>query len=243
MKSLLAGIVMSATLLAQSSAQAPKAAPAKPAGAASPATRTALLHPALLKAKAPDEFQVKFTTSVGDFVVDVHRAWAPLGADRFYNLVKNGYFTNAAFFRVIPRFVVQFGLNPSAAVNHAWHDARIQDDPVTHTNKKGSIVFATSGPNTRTTQLFINYVDNPRLDGMGFAPFGEVTEGMEIVEKIFPGYTERPDQQQITDEGDAYLTKNFPEIDRIKTARIVPPTPAAAPAKVASKPAAKPASN
>jgi peptidyl-prolyl cis-trans isomerase A (cyclophilin A) len=235
MRSLLTGIALSMVMLARASAQAPKPAPAHSGTAAA---RPSLLHPATLHAKAPAVFQAKFTTTVGDFVVEVHRDWAPLGADRFYNLVRNGYFTNAAFFRVIPRFVVQFGLNANPAVNRAWHDAKMQDDPVTQSNKKGTIVFASAGPNTRTTQLFINYVDNARLDGMGFAPFGSVVDGMDVVEKIFPGYTERPDQDAITDQGDAYLVKNFPEIDRIKLARVLPPTPAAG---AAAKPAAKPA--
>ena len=143
-------------------------------------------------AKAPAVFKAKFTTTAGDFVVEVHRDWAPLGADRFYNLVRYGYFTNAAFFRVVPGFVVQFGLSANPAVNKVWHDAKIQDDPVMQSNKRGSLVFATAGPNTRTTQLFINYADNARLDGMGFAPFGTVVEGMDVVDKIFPGYGEKP---------------------------------------------------
>ena len=244
MRVIVSGMVLLVALAAQGSAQAPKSTPAtsKAHGTATGAARPSLLRPASLHAKAPAVFQAKFTTTVGDFVVEVHRDWAPLGADRFYNLVRYGFFTNAAFFRVVPRFVVQFGLNASPAVNHAWKDARIQDDPVAQSNKRGTIVFATSGPNTRTTQLFINYVDNTRLDQMGFAPFGTVVQGMDVVEKIFPGYTERPDQEMITNQGDAYLVKNFPEIDRIKTARIVPPAPpAGAPAKATPGTVAKPA--
>jgi peptidyl-prolyl cis-trans isomerase A (cyclophilin A) len=183
-----------------------------------------------LHAKAPEVFKAQFTTTRGDFVVEVHRASAPLGADRFYNLVKNGYFTNAAFFRVVPGFIVQFGLNANPAVNKVWMNANIKDDPVMGSNKRGTLVFATAGPNTRTTQLFINFGDNAGLDRQGFAPFGTVTEGMDVVDKIYPGYGERPDQQRITEEGKAYLDKNFPMLDSIKAAKILPAEPAAAPA-------------
>jgi peptidyl-prolyl cis-trans isomerase A (cyclophilin A) len=188
--------------------------------------RPSLLRPASLNAKAPAEFKVAFSTTCGDFVVQVHRDWAPLGADRFYNLVRNGFFTNAAFFRVIPNFVAQFGLSANPAVSKAWRDARIQDDPVKQSNKRATLVFAMAGPNTRTTQFFLNFKDNTRLDGMGFAPFGEVVEGMENVDKIYPGYGESPQQDLITEQGDAYLTKNFRELDKIKLAHIVPATPA-----------------
>ncbi len=183
MKALLSILPLCAILLAPmpSPAQAtgthPKAAPPKPAAASSTAS---LLHPALLNAKAPADFKVEFTTTAGDFVVEVHRDWAPLGTDRFYNLVRHGFFTNASFFRVVPNFVVQFGLNASPAVNKVWDDAKIQDDPVKQTNSRGRLVFATAGPGTRTTQLFINFGDNGRLDGMGFAPFGEVIDGMDV---------------------------------------------------------------
>jgi peptidyl-prolyl cis-trans isomerase A (cyclophilin A) len=183
-----------------------------------------------LHARAPEVFKAQFTTTKGDFVVEVHRDWAPLGADRFYNLVKNGFFTNAAFFRVVKGFVVQFGLSANPAVNKVWQNANIKDDPVKQSNKHGNLVFATAGPNTRTTQLFINLADNDRLDPMGFAPFGSVAEGMDVVDQIFGGYGERPDQQRITEEGDAYIVKNFPMIDKIKAARILPAAPAAAPA-------------
>lgn len=231
MKSLLLCIVLSAPLLAQ--APAHKSTTPRPHSAAPAAS---LLNPASLHAKAPAVFKARFTTTAGDFIVEVHRDWAPLGADRFYNLVRHGYFTNAAFFRVVPGFVVQFGLSANPAVNKAWKDADIHDDPVKQSNARGTIVFATAGPNTRTTQLFINYADNSRLDGMGFAPFGTVIQGMDVVDKIYPGYGERPRQDQITDHGDAYLAANFPRIDKIKFARIVPP---AAPAKPAAKPSTK----
>lgn len=168
----------------------------------------------------------------------VHRDWAPLGADRFYNLVRNGFFTNASFFRVVPNFVAQFGLNANPAVNKVWRDAKIQDDPVKQSNKRGTLVFAMAGPNTRTTQLFINFKDNVRLDGMGFAPFGEIVEGMENVDKIYPGYGEAPQQDLIVEQGDAYLSKNFHELDKIKLARVVPPTPVPGQHQATHKPAA-----
>jgi peptidyl-prolyl cis-trans isomerase A (cyclophilin A) len=240
MKSIFTSIVLCSTLLGPSLlAQAPasKSAASKSATSKSAATKTgtpaarpSLLNPASLHAKAPEVYKAQFTTTRGDFVVEVHRASAPLGADRFYNLVKNGYFTNAAFFRVVPGFIVQFGLNANPAVNKVWMNANIKDDPVMGSNKRGTLVFATAGPNTRTTQLFINFGDNAGLDRQGFAPFGTVTDGMDVVDKIYPGYGERPDQQRITEEGKAYLDKNFPMLDSIKAARILPAEPAAAPA-------------
>jgi peptidyl-prolyl cis-trans isomerase A (cyclophilin A) len=239
MKALLSILPLCAILIApapspaQATAAQPKAASHRPAAAASHAS---LLHPALLIAKAPADFKVNFTTTAGDFVVEVHRDWAPLGADRFYNLVRHGYFTNASFFRVVPNFVVQFGLNADPAINKVWEDAKIQDDPVKQTNSRGRLVFATAGPGTRTTQLFINFRDNGRLDGMGFAPFGEVIEGMDVVDKIYPGYGEQPSQDLITSQGDAYISKNFPNIDKIKLAHVVPPV--TAPAHPAAKTAA-----
>lgn len=225
-------ILMCSAMLAQAPASksgasksgTSKAATSSKAGAARPS----LMNPASLKAKAPDEFKAQFTTTKGDFVIEVHRDWAPLGADRFYNLVKNGFFTNAAFFRVVPGFVVQFGLNANPAINKAWEKATIKDDPVKGSNTRGMVVFATAGPNTRTTQLFINFADrNKFLDPMGFAPFGTVIEGMDVVDKITSEYGERPQQDKITEEGDAYLVKNFPMIDKIKTAKILPAEPAA----------------
>lgn len=186
------------------------------------------MNPASLRAKAPEMYKAEFTTTKGVVVVEVHRDWAPLGADRFYNLIKAGFFTNAAFFRVVPGFVVQFGLNANPAVNAVWENARIKDDPVKNGNKRGTIVFATAGPNTRTTQLFINFSDNTPLDAMGFAAFGEVVQGMDVVDMIYSGYGQRPDQGRITAEGDAYISKNFPMIDKIKMAKILPAAPAAA---------------
>ncbi len=233
MKALFTSIVLCSSLLAQAPASKTGTSKTGTAGASktgTPAVRPSLTNPASLKAKAPAVFKAQFTTTAGDFVVEVHRDQAPLGADRFYNLVKNGFFTNAAFFRVVPGFIVQFGLSANPAVNKAWMSANIKDDPVMGTNKRGTLVFATAGPNTRTTQLFINFGENGRLDASGFAPFGTVTDGMDVVDKIYSGYGERPDQQAITEQGDAYIAKNFPKIDKIKAARILPAEPAAAPA-------------
>jgi peptidyl-prolyl cis-trans isomerase A (cyclophilin A) len=243
--SLVAIVAIAVQLCAQAQGAPQAAKPKTAASTASTAKRTtpasgpsrALLHPELLKAKAPDVFKARFTTTKGDFVVEVHRAWSPLGADRFYNLVKSGFFTNAHFFRVVRGFVVQFGLNASPAVNKVWEGAKIQDDPVTQTNAKGTITFATAGPRTRTTQLFINLGDNGRLDGMGFSPFGQVTEGLDVVEKLYFGYGETPNQGRIQAEGKAYLDKNFPLLDSIKAAKLegVAAAPAAAKNPVPAK--------
>jgi peptidyl-prolyl cis-trans isomerase A (cyclophilin A) len=236
-------LVLCASLLVHAQTPAPKSAPGKSSAAHSAAAgaHPSLLKPASLKATAPAVYKAQFTTNIGSFVIEVHRDWAPLGSDRFYNLVRNGYFTNAAFFRVVRGFVVQFGLSANPAVNKVWHTAMIPDDRVAQSNKRGSIVFASAGPNTRTTQLFINTVDNSNLDRQGFAPFGTVVEGMDVVDKIFPGYRDTPRQDLITTQGDAYLKANFPDIDRIKLARIVPAVPPATHAAAGAKPAAKPA--
>jgi len=183
-------------------------------------TDPALLQPNSLKDQAPDTFSVDFTTSKGIFTVKVTRAWAPLGADRFYNLVKYGFFSEAAFFRVVPNFIIQFGLSADPAVNRVWSSAKIKDDPVTQSNNPGYITFATAGPNTRTTQLFINFGSNTFLDSQGFAPFGQVTSGMDVVKKLYSGYGEKPDQGFITSQGKAYLDKNFPNIDKIQSVTI-----------------------
>lgn len=260
MKAITTVLVLCATLgfygQAPASSQTPaKSSPAKTSPAKSSSARTgtaahtpatggarpSLLNPASLKAKAPAVFKAKFTTTAGDFVVEVHRDWAPLGADRFYNLVKYGYFTNAAFFRVVPGFVVQFGLSAQPALNKVWKTATIADDPVVQSNKRGNLVFATAGPNTRTTQLFINYGDNSRLDRMGFAPFGSVVEGMDVVDKIYAVYGEMPRQDLIMEQGDTYLKTYFRDMDKIKMARIVPAVAPVAHAPTGAKPAAKPA--
>lgn len=170
--------------------------------------------------KAPDVYRVNMDTSRGPVVIEVTRADAPIGADRFYNLVKAGYFDGARFFRVVPGFMVQFGIAANPAVTKAW-DVPIQDDPVRTSNVRGAITFAAqSAPNTRTTQVFINYADNSRLDSMRFAPFGKVVSGMENVDQIYSGDGENPDQSQIEEQGNSYLEKNFPRLDYIKTARI-----------------------
>jgi peptidyl-prolyl cis-trans isomerase A (cyclophilin A) len=183
-----------------------------------------LLAPGKLKEKAPETYKVKFDTTRGTFTVSVTRAWAPLGADRFYNLVKHHFYDNAAFFRVVTGFVVQFGINGNPAVSSAWKHADIKDDPVTQTNKRGTVTFATAGPNTRTTQVFINLKDNGRLDGMGFSPFGVVEGGgMNVVEMMYEGYGDSagPDQDQLEKQGDPYLKKGWPKLDYVKSATLV----------------------
>lgn len=188
-----------------------------------------LKNPASLTETAPAKYKVKFDTSVGVFVVEVTRDWAPLGADRFYNLVKAGFFNDCRFFRVIQGFMVQFGIHGDPAVMAAWRGARIGVDPVKQSNKRGFITYAMGGtPDTRTTQVFINFSDNTNLDGMGFAPFGTVVSGMDIVDKIHSAYGEGapsgmgPEQGRIQMEGNAYLKKSFPNLDYIKTATIQP---------------------
>jgi len=191
------------------------------------APHPALKDPSKATEKAPDTFKVKFTTTKGDFVVEANRAWAPNGADRLYNLVKVGYFKDLAFFRAIQGFMVQFGIHGDPAVSAAWRRANIQDDPVKESNAKGYVTFATAGPNTRTTQLFINYADNRNLDSMGFSPVGKVVQGMEVVESLHKGYGEGaprgrgPDQGRVQGEGNAYLKRDFPNLDYIQSATIV----------------------
>jgi peptidyl-prolyl cis-trans isomerase A (cyclophilin A) len=189
-------------------------------------TASPLHQPENAKAQAPAEYDVKFVTTKGDFTIHVTRAWAPLGGDRFYNLVKHGFYTDAHFFRVLAGFVVQFGLSADPQVSRVWRSANIKDDPVTQSNKPGTVTFATAGPHTRTTQVFINLGNNGQLDSMGFAPFGQVTEGMDVVKKLHGGYGEGapqgrgPDQGTISSQGKAYLDKNFPNLDSIKSATI-----------------------
>ena len=198
-------------------------------GAEQAAVRKSLMVPAAFKDTAPDTYNVKFDTSVGEFVIKVTRAWAPNGADRFYNLVKNGFYDDARFFRAVPNFMVQFGLNANPNVSKVWQSARIPPDKVTQSNKKGFITFAMgASPDTRTTQVFINFRNNTNLDGMGFAPFGDVASGIEVVDKIYTGYGEGaprgggPPQGRVAAEGNAYLIKSFPKMDYIKTATIQP---------------------
>jgi peptidyl-prolyl cis-trans isomerase A (cyclophilin A) len=172
-------------------------------------------------AQAPDSFRARFATTKGDFVIAVHRDWAPLGADRFYNLVRSGFYDGVRFFRVIPGFMAQFGIHGDTAVTTAWRERRFQDDPVRRTNGRGMVTFATAGPGTRTTQIFINYGNNDRLDGMGFAPFGQVVEGMDVVDQLYGVYGEGsprgrgPDQFRLNVEGEKYLARQFPKLDKI----------------------------
>jgi cyclophilin family peptidyl-prolyl cis-trans isomerase len=195
---------------------------------ASPAFCQALMNPAALKEQAPPVYRVDFDTSKGPFVVEVHRDWAPIGADRFYNLVKNGFFDNARFFRVIEGFMVQFGVNGDPKVSAVWREARLKDDPPRISNKRSFVTFATAGPNTRTTQVFINYGDNSNLDRQGFTPFGQVVSGMKVVDSLYSGYGEGapqglgPDQSKLQAEGNAYLASKFGNLDYIKKATIAP---------------------
>jgi len=220
MKKLLIAILACGIAVAQTKTGADKKTDAAKKAPAAPN----LLNPSSMRARAPETYKVKFTTTKGDVIIQVHRGWAPLGADRFYNLVKHHFYDNAAFFRVVPEFVVQFGISANPAVSAAWKHSDIQDDPVTQTNKRGAIVFATAGPNTRTTQVFINLKDNGRLDEMGFAPFGVVDgKGMNVVEMMYEGYGDSagPDQNQLEKQGNPYLKKGWPKLDYIKSATLI----------------------
>jgi cyclophilin family peptidyl-prolyl cis-trans isomerase len=224
-----------ATVVAQATPEKPATPPAtgateKPTATPAPAAKTSLLDPKAeaVNQKAPTAFKVKFETSKGNFTVEVHRDWAPLGADRFYNLVNAGFFDGCRFYRVVKNFMVQFGINGDPKVTAAWRSAKIQDDPVKESNKRGYVTYAMAGPNTRTTQLFINFKDNSRLDPSGFSPFGQVTEGMEIVDAIYADYGDMPQQGgngpdpgQMETQGNGYLLEKFPKLDYIKTAKIM----------------------
>jgi len=237
-------LALGALTSAQTPTQTPGTGTATPHKSAAPSTAAhydrTLLHPATVKGQAPGTYQVKFVTTKGDFTVTVTRAWAPQGADRFYNLVRHHFYDNASFFRVLPGFVAQFGLSAYPPVSVAWSKANINDDPVTQSNLRGYLTFATAGPNTRTTQIFINLADNKRLDGMGFAAFGQVTEGMNVVDSFYADYGEGapqgggPDQEQIEKQGKPYLDKGWPKLDSIKSATIV-----GEPASTVKKPVAK----
>jgi peptidyl-prolyl cis-trans isomerase A (cyclophilin A) len=192
----------------------------------SPAWSQGLTNPAALREQAPATYRVDFDTSKGPFVIEVHRDWAPNGADRFYNLVKNGFYDNARFFRVIQGFMVQFGINGDPKISAVWREARIKDDPVRISNKRTFVTCATAGPNTRTTQVFINYGDNRNLDEMGFAPFGQVVSGMKVVDALYSGYGEGapqgrgPEQGRLQAEGNQYLARGFANLDYIKKATL-----------------------
>jgi len=187
------------------------------------------LRPELARdAHAPERFGIVFDTTKGEFVVKVERAWAPRGADRLFHLVRIGYYTDIAVFRVVPGFVVQFGIHGVPEVSAAWKEARIGDDPVATSNKRGRVTFAMAGSGTRTVQLFVNTAaDNSRLDGMKFAPVGEVVEGMTVVDSLYSGYGEAgpggkgPNQTELQARGNEYVRAGFPEMDFIRSARIV----------------------
>jgi len=201
----------------QETAQAEQAA----LDAASP-----LLTPRELTDTAPQTYRVRFETSVGTLVVQVNRAWSPNGADRFYNLVKNGYYDDTRFYRVVDGFMAQFGLKGDPRIDQAWRDVTFPDDPFTESNKRGRITFAHAGPNTRTTQVFFNFKDNAHLDASGFTPFGEVVEGLDVMDKIYSGYGELPpagkgpDYAKAWVQGNTYLDQNFPEMTRIVSAKL-----------------------
>ena len=191
-----------------------------------PASAQNLGDPSTLNARAPDTYKAKFDTSKGTFVIQVNRDWAPNGADRLFNLVKAGFYNDARFFRVIDGFMVQFGISGNPDVSAAWSDANIKDDPVRESNSRGTVTFATAGPNTRTTQVFINFNNNSMLNGQGFAPFGKVISGMDVVDSLYKGYGEGaprgngPNQGLIKAQGNAYLVTQFPKLDYIKKATI-----------------------
>src|SRR5262245_14295170 len=190
------------------------------------ASNAALKNPAALKEMAPATFKANLDTSAGTIVIELHRDWSPNGADRFYNLVKSGFLDGVRFYRVVPDFMVQFGIHGDPAVTAAWSKAQIPDDPVKESNKRGYLTFAKSNaPNSRTTQLFINFKDNANLDPLGFSPIGRVITGMNVVDKIYSGYGEMaeqggkgPSQAQFSTQGNAYLEKSFPKLDYIKKA-------------------------
>jgi peptidyl-prolyl cis-trans isomerase A (cyclophilin A) len=233
----LPALLLTCALLTAQTKDAPKTAPGEPKApvrSAAPKTPAPsvgnLMDPKTLNQTAPEKFRAKLTTTKGDIVIEVTRTWAPRGADRFYNLVRAGFFTDVEFFRVIPGFMAQFGINGKPEIARVWQNANIQDDPVKQSNTRGRITFATAGPNTRSTQFFINFGNNAPLDSQGFAPFGEVVMGMENVDKIYSGYGESPNQGAIQSQGNTYLKASFPMLDHIISASIVPMPAAAVPA-------------
>jgi len=262
MKPFILSVTLCAAVLAQTTPPATKApatkaatpatkapatatkAPATKAATKAPATVGNLLDPSTLKATAPAVFKVKLTTTKGDIVIEVHRDWAPRGADRFYNLVRAGFFTDVYFFRVIPGFMCQFGISSRPEVSRVWSSNNMIDDPVKQSNTRGMVTYAKTGaPNSRSTQLFINYGDNAaNLDSKDFAPFGKVTEGMEVADQFFSGYNAQFGgdssglQGPIAEKGKAFVEKEFPKLDKILRASIVPATPA--PGATKSTPAA-----
>ena len=183
--------------------------------------------PPKLDAASPDSFVVRFETTRGTIDLTVHRDWSPRGADRIHWLVRNGFYDGVRFFRVVPGFVVQFGISPDTAVARVWKSRSIADDSVTRSNVRGTLSFATSGKDTRTVQLFINVNDNGRLDSRGFSPLAQVVAGMSVVDSLYSGYGEGaprgagPSQERMEKEGDAYITRDFPRLDRIVRASVV----------------------
>lgn len=196
---------------------------------AATAAQIMLLDPTApqFRAEPPDTFMVEFDTSAGEMLIEVVTEWAPVGARRFYNLVRNGFFDGVAFYRVLPGFMAQFGVSPSPEVQAAWNPQTLPDDPVLQSNRRGSLTFATAGPNTRNTQLFINYGDNSRLDELGFAPIGRVVRGMGVADRFYSGYRETapdgagPNYGCMLRSGSAYLDRRFPRLDVIHRANIV----------------------
>lgn len=170
---------------------------------------------------APDEFKVKLETSKGDLVLKITRGWAPKGADRFHTLVKAGLYDDVRFYRVVSKYIAQWGYNGDPKVAQKWMEAKIDDDPVTKKNVRGTVSFAKGAPNSRTVNVFINLKDNDALDKQGFAPFAEVVEGMEVADKLHSGWGNTPQQKKILEQGNAYLDKEYKELDRIKTARVM----------------------
>jgi peptidyl-prolyl cis-trans isomerase A (cyclophilin A) len=216
---LVAGVLVAAAVLdAQSGARA-----TRPAGRTAVRDTTKLKDPSQLTEMAPPVFRARFTTNVGAFVIEAHRDWAPLAADRFYNLVKNGFYDGSRFFRVLDGFMTQFGLNGDPEIDAAWRTANLPDEPVRQSNRRGFVTFTReSAPNSRYTMVFINATDNSYLDADGFAPFGQVVAGMAIVDALYSGYgrTNVPDQRRIVREGNAYLQQEYPKLDFIRTATI-----------------------
>jgi peptidyl-prolyl cis-trans isomerase A (cyclophilin A) len=226
----LLAVILSSAALAQTPTKS-----TTPAKAPAPAPKAAasngdLLNPASLKATAPATFRVKFTTTKGDIVMEITRAWAPRGVDRFYNLVRAGFFTDAPFYRVMPNFMAQFGVSARPEVNRAWKGADIQDDPRNgQSNKRGRVTFANTGaPNSRGEALFINIGDNSYLDNQpaAFVPIGEVIEGMDHVDMLYNGYGDTAiHQPDFENGGKAYVDRAFPKLDRILTAATIADLP------------------
>lgn len=229
--------VPAASVMSPLGSVAPPSAPPAPVASAAPAPTqqveavhhdSAQVDPSLATARAPDVFRAGFTTTRGNFVVEVHRDWAPHGADRFYNLVKLGFYDDTRVFRVIDGFMAQFGISGDPRITERWRTANIEDDPVKKSNVRGFVTFAqTSQPNSRSTQVFVNYGDNARLDGDRFAPFGQVVQGMRVLDELYAGYGEGrpsgsgPDQMRIEENGNAYLDQEFPKLDRILSAHLL----------------------